>query len=78
MKSQKNLTLEEKVTLRESIRNDGRPVITPSDAALLCGIHPRSILKLLRSGQIASVKIGPRYLISKEQFFAWAQGRKIA
>jgi excisionase family DNA binding protein len=53
-----------------------RKTLTPFEVAEILGVNPKSIYKELKAGHIPHVKVGDRYIISRESFFKWFEGNQ--
>ena len=54
--------------------SDARISMTVSEAVGMIGISKPKMYELIHSGQIRSVKVGKKYLISRQSILNWIQG----
>lgn len=48
--------------------------ITVTELAALCGVHPDTIYKALRRGDIPHVRVGSRYVLHRRRIRRWLTG----
>jgi len=53
-----------------------KTVLNPQDVAEICGVSLRLVYRQLRKGNIPSVKLGDRYLISRPALEKWLSGNQ--
>lgn len=50
------------------------PTMEPPEIAAVMGIGINSVYEGLRSGEIPSLRVGRRWIVSRRRFMAWFEG----
>ena len=50
-------------------QDDKKATVNVGEAAELLGLHPNTVYKYIRSGQLPALHIGRRWLLDKEQLY---------
>lgn len=50
-------------------------VYTPSEIKSLLGIGKNEVYKLIRTGEIKSIKVGRKLLVPKQSFYDWLNSK---
>lgn len=50
------------------------PTIEPGEIATVLGVGLNSVYEGLRNGEIPSLRVGRRWIVSRRRFMAWFEG----
>ena len=51
------------------------PLWTPTDAGTYLGVHPKTVVKMARLGQLPALRLGKHWRFRRADLVAWAESQ---